>query len=342
MIFSLLLIMLLAMGWVKQPEQIEEKYTKDKFLSLRAVLAMLIVFGHTFPDNAYGIEALDKVLLLFNNMGFLCTSMFFFLSGYGVYESAKNRPDYFNHFFRKKIIKILVPYWIINVAYIIVDTIVNQQVDMIRILISFVWPLYNKAAWYAFSVLIVYLFMYLTMHCFRLHKSKLYICIGILLACYTASFYIARIGSWWYVSTFAVLLGIVFSDYKSKFAKSFYTWISTILFAILYVGMLWLGENVPYSIKIAIKMLLSIVFPFMLCMLMRSRRLDTKWLNILGNSSYEIYLVQGLFVQYLKIACNRPILYEISSIINVCLSIILGYLVSKPISLLFRRITYKK
>lgn len=114
MIFSLLLIMLLAMGWVKQPEQIEEKYTKDKFLSLRAVLAMLIVFGHTFPDNAYGIEALDKVLLLFNNMGFLCTSMFFFLSGYGVYESAKNRPDYFNHFFRKKIIKILVPYWIIR------------------------------------------------------------------------------------------------------------------------------------------------------------------------------------------------------------------------------------
>lgn len=38
---------------------------------------MQVVFGHTFPDNAYGITMLDKLLLPFNNTGFLCTSMFF-------------------------------------------------------------------------------------------------------------------------------------------------------------------------------------------------------------------------------------------------------------------------
>lgn len=97
-------------GGTAQPQELDKKYTKDKFLALRAMLAMQIVFGHTFPNNAYGNLLLDKLLFPFNNTGFLCTSLFFFLSGYGVYESAKIREDYFDNFFGKKIITILIPY----------------------------------------------------------------------------------------------------------------------------------------------------------------------------------------------------------------------------------------
>lgn len=64
MIFSLVLFVIFIWGGVEQPEEIDKKYTKDKFVSLRAILAMLVVFGHTFLDDAYGIAVLDKLLLL--------------------------------------------------------------------------------------------------------------------------------------------------------------------------------------------------------------------------------------------------------------------------------------
>lgn len=89
-----------------QPSEIEEEYTQDKFVSLRAVLAMLIVFGHTWPNNTYGNEIIDHFLAPFNNTGYLDTGIFFFLSGLGTYESAKKRGNYFDHFFKNKVLKL--------------------------------------------------------------------------------------------------------------------------------------------------------------------------------------------------------------------------------------------
>lgn len=299
---------------------------------------MQVVFGHTFPDNAYGITILDKLLLLFNNTGFLCVSMFFFLSGYGVYESAKRKDNYFNHFFSKKIITILVPYWLVNIFYVIAECVSVGKFDFGKICLSFIWPVYNRAAWYVFSVLIVYCFMYLAIHLLKLKGHSLYAGMACMLACYTVFFYVLNIGSWWYVSTLAVLFGMIFSDYREMILKQIHTRDILVFFLALYVGMLWLGEFIPYSLKIMVKMLLSIVFPCMICVLMKNRRIETKWLNLFGQCSYEIYLVQGLLVQYLKLPWDSVCMNEITPIVNVGLSMIIGYIVSKTLKLIYNRI----
>lgn len=105
----------------------------------------------------------------------------------------------------------------------------------------------------------------------------------------------------------------------------------------LYVGMLWLGHFIPYSLKIVTKMDLSIVFPCMIYVIMKNRRIETKRLDLFGNSSYEIYLVQGLFVQYLKLPWDCAYANEIASILNVVSSMVLGYLVSKFIRFIYCR-----
>lgn len=338
MIYILLIICILCVGGTEQPIDIEKKYTKDKFLTLRALLAMQVVYGHTFPDNAYGIPILDKLLLPFNNTGFLCTSMFFFLSGYGVYESGKRNDAYFNHFLSKKIITIFLPYVTVNILYVLAEAVSIGKFDLVRAGLSFIWPIYNRSAWYVFSVFIVYCFMYLAIHLLKLRGCRLYAGLAIMLACYTVVFYMLKIGSWWYVSTYAVLFGVIFSDYKEEILKRIRAGYVFALFVVLYVGMLWLGEAIPYSLMIILKMGLSIVFPCAICLLMKRRKVETKWLNSVGKSSYEIYLVQGLFVQYLKLPWNSIYMNEIAPIVNVALSVLLGCILSKPINLMLKQI----
>lgn len=131
---------------------------------------------------------MDKLLLPFNNTGFLCTSMFFFLSGYSVYESAKKKDNYFNHFFSKKIITILVPYWLVHIFYVVAECVSVGTSDFGRICLSFIWPMYNRATWYVFSVLIVYCFMYLAIHFLKLKGHRLYAGLAFMLTCYTIIF----------------------------------------------------------------------------------------------------------------------------------------------------------
>lgn len=332
MIYIVLMLFIICVGGTAQPEELDKKYTKDKFLALRAILAMQIVFGHTFPNNAYGNLLMDKLLLPFNNTGFLCTSLFFFLSGYGVYESAKIRKDYFDHFFGKKVITILIPYWLINVLYIFAESMIYRNINFKNIIISLVWPVYNRAAWYVFAVLIMYLFFYITMRLLKLNGKRLYIAMMLLLSIYVILFFMLKVGSHWYVSTFAVMFGMIFSDYKKDINKYVKLIPTVFVFLFMYMGILWGSDFIPGVGIIIIKMILSVIAPLIVVRIMEKRRIERKWLNDIGIASYEIYLVQGLFVQYLVFSNDAFYMKELISLVNVILAVAVGWLVQKPIS----------
>ena len=338
MIYILLLLFIICGGGTEQPKELEKKYTREKFVTLRALLAMQIVFGHTFPDNAYGIIILDKLLLPFNNTGFLCTALFFFLSGFGVYESAKGRDDYFDHFFNKKMVTILVPYWIINVIYVIVEAVRNKQFNIGNTVLSFVWPIYNRAAWYVFSVLMIYCIMYFVIGLLKLKGIKAYLTVFVLLCIYTGTFYLLKVGSHWYVSVYAVLFGIVFSDYKERIVRHSYLLWEMVLFIILYVGILWGDRYIPYAGKIGVKIILSVVAPLILVTIMDKNRVEIWWLNAVGIVSYEIYLVQGLFVQYLNWPREPFYMNEFAALFNVLLAVVFGIIIAKPIHHILERL----
>ena len=325
MVFSILIFSLIICVGVEQPLEIEAKYTQDKFVPLRAVLAMLIVFGHTWPNNTYGNEIIDHFLAPFNNTGYLDTGIFFFLSGLGTYESAKKRGNYFDHFFKNKVLKIFVPYWFINLLYILMEWIVNSQVDIKRALLSFVWPVYNTSAWYVFAILVVYVILYVLIHKMGLQGNMLYIALAGCLFLYIVVFFILRIGSWWYVSTFAVLIGVMFSDSKDRFVKRFPTSICVCIFLPLYLGLVWNIDCLPYSIIIGLKMLTAALLPLVVCGIMKHKRIENRIIYFIGKCSYEIYLVQGLFVLYLKIRLQNTIISsELTSLLSVVCSVLAG------------------
>lgn len=56
--------------------------------------------------------------------------------------------------------------------------------------------------------------------------------------------------------------------------------------------MLWGSDFIPGTGIIVIKMILSFIAPMIVVKIMEKRRVENKWLNIIGIASYEIYLVQ--------------------------------------------------
>lgn len=325
MAFSILLICIIILGRGYQPLTTEERYTQDKFVSLRAILAMLIVFGHTWPSNTYDNTVIDHILAIFNNTGYLDTAIFFFLSGLGTYESAKKNENYFVGFVQNKIVKILVPYWLINLLYIIAKLISDPSVSIKSMLLSFVWPLYNTSAWYIFAVFIIYVLMYGLLHILHLRGKQFYICFAGCICVYTISMYFLRIGSWWFVSTFAALIGVLFSDFKENFTQKFLLLPCSLIFLALYFAMIWSGDKLPSSIGIIIKLATATIVPIVVCGMMKHRRIELPLLTYIGKCSYEIYLVQGLFVLYLWPSLeNKIVASELRSLLCVVFAVSTG------------------
>lgn len=339
MIFIILLICLIVMSVKSQPSEAELKYTNDKFISLRAVLAVMVVFGHTWSDNTYNNVIIDHVAAPFNNTGYLDVAMFFFLSGFGTYESAKKKKDYFEHFFRKKLIKIFIPYWLINFIYIFMALITEQQINIIKMLLSFIWPIYNTSAWYVFAVALMYVIMYALMS--KMYsKKRLYIILAGCILVYTIIAYLLKLGSWWYVSTFAVPVGVIFSDYKEKFVQKFPTVICGCLFLILYVFMVWNKSILPSLVIIAIKMLTAVLIPMTVCGIMKYRRIESKIFSYIGKCSYEIYLMQGLFVLYFKITYENIIISsELTSLFSVLFAVFSGCIIHTIVASFNKKLT---
>jgi peptidoglycan/LPS O-acetylase OafA/YrhL len=80
---------------------------------LKGVAILLVIIGHLW---VHVICPGDVPVL-----GGYAVSLFLILSGFGLTLSVKNKPLILANFIRKKILKIMVPYWIITVTIIFLD-----------------------------------------------------------------------------------------------------------------------------------------------------------------------------------------------------------------------------
>ena len=82
----------------------DSSLTAENTQSLRFLLAAFILIGHASAvfGFAFPIHTLN-----------LAVCMFFFLSGYGLYESLKTKKGYLKNFVQRRYPSILIPYYII-------------------------------------------------------------------------------------------------------------------------------------------------------------------------------------------------------------------------------------
>ena len=88
-------------------------FDKSKTTLMKAVLPFIIIIHHLsnhFLDTAW--------IHPFYYAGISVVILFFFISGYGIIASYLKNPHYFDGFFKKRFLKVLLPYLFILALWV--------------------------------------------------------------------------------------------------------------------------------------------------------------------------------------------------------------------------------
>ena len=302
-------------------------------------------------------------LNVFLSMGYMLVAVFLFCSGLGLYKSYKTKPDYLKGFFRRRILPVVVAFYLSEWLYTVIRLLSGERMDLTKVL----WYLSglhmaNVNSWYAIVIPFFYLAFWAA---FRFCKKEGLAIFWVFL--FTLAYTVLGSlidhqddwwmrGEWWYNSIILFPLGLLFAKYEEKitrfFRKGYWIWLILSFAAIFALyqltqymqanGIGYYGEwginmlKVPHRLmSAASEWLVSIAYVLFCFLLMMKVKLGNRALAGLGAITLEFYLIHGLFVDlfgYSFLDSGRSILY----IKSVPLYIAAVLAASIPASLLFR------
>lgn len=305
----------------------EDAFSLRQTKALQGFTAVCIMFHHMAQKTGapwhdpkvivYGLEPFVQV-------GYYFVAVFLFCSGFGLYRSYKTKPDYLKHFCRKRILPVVVAFYLSEWIYIGVRAVMGETMDWKQIL----WyvtgaQLANSNAWYVIAIPFFYLFFYLAFrHCRREGSAIAWVFAGVLVYMLIGTVtdhnnWWMR-GEWWYNTALVFPMGILFGKYEKpvteRAKKGYWLWL-----ALAFIGMfglyklselttnsLWgyYGENWGDPLKVLHRWgcalnqnLASFSYVCFLFLCMMKIRIGNKLLEILGGLTLEIYLIHGIFVE---------------------------------------------
>ncbi len=264
---------------------------------IKGIFAIFVLLHHLYQFS--GLIQNQYIGLIFQSMGYLSVSVFFFLSGYGVMESYRKKGDsYIFKFPRKHILPFYVNCVILIAIYTVFQTFVlGQAFDLKTFVLSFIWgSTVIPGGWYLQTILIVYLAIYCIFRFVKTDYRKVYI-FAFFLLIYTVFCIITQAALTRYEAIFAVLLGVIWSMKKSHIDKEMqkrYLFYLSSAFGLFCILFLIAHLAIPRFLSVPVKMLSSVVFVWLILLLLMKLPLRLKIMDILGRYFFEIYVTQGI------------------------------------------------
>ncbi|MDO5440083.1 MAG: acyltransferase [Erysipelotrichaceae bacterium] len=302
-----------------QKKEYNEGYlNKQQTDIIKGFCAIGIILHHLAQKTAapwlssqYIIHGLD----FFVNIGYLFVGTFLFISGYGLYKSYKSNEHYFDNYFSRRILPIIIAYLITSLVYYLY------------------YPKSSTYTWYVFAILVCYTFFYFG---FKYIKKEFIsfsiVIVGIVIYSTICSFLI--LGGWWYNTIGLFVIGLVYA----KFEKNIFSFIKKAYIPLLIISLIitiignYYGryyEIVIHNVKsesiydlysfliILFRFVAAIGFSLAIILVSLKYKLKNKVLAFLSSISLEFYLIQGLFVQmfsYCYFDANVEPLYYIKNV----------------------------
>lgn len=251
-IVYLFLILLLIWGCkIKfRPREFHEDYLSlDSMKSLRGLAAIGVILHHISQEQIF---QKNGELSVFLNAGAFFVALFFFCSGYGLIVSLNKKSNYFEGFFKKRIVKgILIAFYVDIVIYGIVYLIDGVKFKVPQFLFNLSGlTMMNVYAWFPITLAFLYVAFYLIFKNVKNHKAGyalMFLFIAVLAAIFCVTGHFAwwsgsknwwfygmpsapwwkqeKVfwfhGEWWVNSAPAFLVGIIYGDNKDKITAWF-------------------------------------------------------------------------------------------------------------------------
>ena len=310
--------------------------------SLKGLLALLIIFHHVSQKTTTGENFSN-----FEYMGRYIVALFFFLSGYGLYFQYSNNVNYMENFLRKRLSRIFIPFYVFIVIYVIYRATLGEVVN-VDFFLSF-WKDHSNIVyngWFVNSIIVLYVIFYVS---FKKENSKtsFYILTFLTLGYIFWKAY-QNHGDWEYVSIMVFLLGVFWMKNRiaiDKFIEKNY-FVFLVSFSILmYVFhhyeaiMKNIGLTNKYVYYGIVGNLCTMVFVVYFLLLTNKLNFSNKYLDYLGDISFEIYMIHGLVMHYLgKFFVSSRVNDVIYTIVVLLVSIVFAYLIKKLIIVIEKKL----
>ena len=308
----------------------EDAWSMAQSKALQVAAALMIILHHTVQSiTGYG-SIWKGPITMWNSFGYLFTSIFFFFSGFGLYKSYKTKEHYLDGFLKNRHPKILIPFMVANILYLIFAS--QGRVNEIRYVITsiFGFTLLNRNAWFVVELIFLYLAFYICMKKSSTERAALIKLTVFTLILVTFSLLLGHdrsainghwfMGEWWYNSTLTFILGFFVAKNEAKTKSIMMKGYKILLPASVLAlwGWFLLEESVlrrfgyyrewvnhpGYPEKfytLIMQVILCFIFMFFILLVNLKIEFKNHVLDFLGGISFEIFLIHDIFRwQFLK------------------------------------------
>lgn len=162
--YILIILLALTIAITCKKKSTGSLFSADFTNQLKGIAILMVMFSHV----GYFLASDQRFTYPLSVAGGKGVDIFLFLSGFGLTASALKSALTVGGFYRKRLIKLFVPLWLILVTYFILDAVVlDRQYPITTVIYSFfgwfpradVWLDVNSPLWY-FSIILFYYLLF--------------------------------------------------------------------------------------------------------------------------------------------------------------------------------------
>jgi len=301
--------------------------SKEKTTVIKGIFIILVFLSHFNSYTTY-VDKYDIAYLnVINYIGQAMVVPFLFYSGYGIMEQINKKGRiYIKKIPIKRILVTLIKFDIAVLLFYVITILFNNQVSLSKLLLSFIgWESLGNSNWYIFTILMLYLFTYIS---FVLIKNKrIALIVNTIIVClYVLILYYFNIKPlYWYDTALCYILGMYYSVFKDKIYG--YINFSNIRYVISLIFLILLCFVFKeYSSYTSINILFNMLFGILIVMFTMRISIRSKILSWCGSHLFEIYILQRIpMIVFLQLGLFSNIYLCFMGCVIVTIVIVLVY-----------------
>lgn len=329
---------------VRDVGQLDRDYlSKNNCDCLKGIFAIFVLSHHLYQHS--GLLHGNIFGVIFAAMGYLSVAVFFFLSGYGLMISyQKNGAAYVRQMPKKRILPFYCLILLLTLFYTIIVCVLLKEYVLTPFMIIKSLTIGGTVignGWYLQVQLLLYILFYVIYSIERNSKLQISL-IATFVIVYCVIAYVLGLGSFWYKSVLAFILGLLWGIAKQKidlyFSNKkkifFVAFASFIVFCITFIGARLLNTKAT----ILLEMASSVFFSLLVILLSNFVKVDYGVTRFLGKISLEIYVFQGLFLSLFHsriISITNPYVYVV--VVAFC-TVIFAYMINPFIKWIYKSV----
>lgn len=326
-ILTIIVILAIAFSYKPKFESRVDFLNKENCVNLRGIMAILIILCHVLleiPTKERGAS------ILFLHCGYLCVSVFFFLSGYGLYVSQEKWGGYYLSI-KYKLLFLSVLYVLSNVFFVIVCNLRGNDITLYEFIYH---QPYLGTTWFLVMLGIMYIVFLLGIE-LKLGRQVLLLFVSFSILTITILLKLLGAHVMWYYSNLSFPVGIAVAMYYKQISTllqkrwTFSIIACVLLFCILCFSeyFLYVGNDAVIELRNYSRMLSTVVFSLLICCMLFHLNASTGFWRFVGNYSLEIYLLHAPVYFILR----SNVIYIDNSLLYVSFTIIVTIIISLPI-----------